>query len=167
MRKGESLSSISKRYYGHFDASKLIAGYNGIKDPVNLEVGTRLILPISDLQIVKKKSPSRPPAQPPTPSRRREGDAFLEKGTSDYFIGDYVGAVTNLKKAVASGLTTNDDISKAHRFLAYSYVALNDREKAKDSFRQALSVDPDLQLDPVYVSPKIMEVFEEVKSGDE
>ncbi len=168
VRKGESLSSIAKRYYGHFDASKLIARYNGIKDPINLEVGTRLILPISDLHIVKKKkSPSRPSARPSTPPRGREGEAFLEKGTSDYFMGDYIGSVKNLKKAVASGLTKNDDISKAHRFLAYSYVALNDREKAKDSFRQALRVDPDLQLDPVYVSPKIMEVFEEVKGGEE
>lgn len=168
VKKGESLSSIAGKYYGQFNTSELIALYNDIKDPINLKVGTRLILPISNLKIVRKKSPTQPRTrQPQPPPGKRAGKEFLEKGTSDYFMGDYVGAVENLRKAIESGLNEKDDISKAHRFLAYSYVALNERVKAKDSFRQALKVDPDLRLDPVYVSPKIMEVFEEVKGSNE
>jgi LysM repeat protein len=164
-KEGESLSSIAKKYYGHFDASELIALYNNVKDPVNLKVGTRLILPIPDLKITSRQSQSRPRPQPKATATKKDGQEFLEKGTSDYFMGDYIGAVKNLQRAVTLGLGAKENMSKAQRFLAYCYVALDQRENAKDSFRQALKVDPDLQLDPVYVSPKIIEIFEEVKNG--
>ncbi|NIQ39960.1 MAG: LysM peptidoglycan-binding domain-containing protein [Proteobacteria bacterium] len=164
-KKGESLSSIAKKYYGHFDASELIALYNNVRDPVNLKAGTRLILPISDLKIISRQSQSRARPQPKSRTAKKDGQEFLEKGTSDYFMGDYTGAVKNLQRAITLGLGTREDMSKAQRFLAYSYVALDQPDNAKDSFRQALRVDPDLQLDPVYVSPKIIEIFEEVRNG--
>ncbi len=165
VERGDSLSRIAEKYYGDFGAAELIALYNNIRDPVNLKVGTSLILPIPDLHVVRKKTPSRSPTKPQTEQTKKGGNAFLERGTSDYFMGNYTDAVDNLERAVELGLSQKDDISKAHRFLAYCYVALNEREKAKDSFHKALRVDPDLTLDPVYVSPKIIEVFEEVKGG--
>ncbi len=163
VRKGDSLSGISKRYYGDINATSLIALYNDVKDATSLRPGTRLILPIGDLRIIRKKSQSQSPRQVRTPPTKREGEAFLERGISEYLIGDYRGAVKNLERSVTVGLKGKDDVSRAHRFLAYSYVALNERKKAKDSFRKALSADPELTLDPVYVSPKIIEVFEEVR----
>jgi LysM repeat protein len=164
VRTGDSLTRIAQRYYGSTDAFNLIALYNDIKDPASLKPGTRLILPISDLKIITGKSRSQPPTQPKVQPSKGKGEAFLENGVRDYFMGDYLGAVKNLQKAVALGLKDNDDMSKVHRFLAYSYVALNKRDKAKDSFRDALKVDPELRLDPVYVSPKIIEVFQEVEA---
>jgi len=163
VRKGDSLSTIAQRYYGDTNSFSLIALYNDIKHPATLKPGTRLILPIQDLRVIRKKDRPRPPAQPKTQPVKGKGAAFLEKGVNDYFMGDYLGAVKNLQKAVALGLRGDDHVSKAHRFLAYSYVALNERNKAKDSFREALKVDPEMRLDPVYVSPKIIDVFEEVK----
>lgn len=56
-------------------------------------------------------------------------------------------------------------VSRAHRFFAYSYVALDERNEAKASFREALKVDPDPTLDPVNVSPKFIEVFQEISEG--
>lgn len=163
VRKGDSLSGIAKRYYGDIDATGLIALYNDIRNPASLTPGTRLILPIADLKIIRKKGRSQGPRQVKTQPPEREGEALLERGISEYFTGDYRGAVKNLQRSVTLGLKDKDDISKAHRFLAYSYVALNERKKAKDSFRRALIADPKLTLDPVYVSPKIIEVFEEVR----
>ncbi len=163
VKKGESLSGIAKKYYGDTSASRLIAQYNNIRDPRNMDPGTRLILPISDLRIVRKGNRPQPPAEPkPVPSTSK-GEAFLEKGVTGYFTGDYLGAVENLQKAIALGLRGNENISRAHRFLAYAYVALNERNKAKDAFRKALEVDPEMKLDPVYVSPKIIEVFQEIR----
>ena len=162
VKKGDSLSTIAQEYYGDINAFGLIALYNGIKNPTNLEPGTRLILPIQDLEIIRT-TPSRSSGQPRSLPARNKGGAFLEAGVSDYFMGDYPGAVRKLREALTLGLTGSDNISKAHRFLAYSYVALNKREKARTSFKKALQVDPGLTLDPVYVSPKIIEIFQEVK----
>lgn len=165
VRKGESLSGIAQRYYGDINAFDLIALYNGIKNPFALRPGTRLVLPIRDLKIIRKKGRSQSPTQPRTQPAKSKGEGSLENGISHYFMGDYLEAVKNLQRAVALGLSGNDNVSKAHRFLAYAYVALNERNKAKDSFREALKVDPEMRLDPVYVSPKIIEVFEEVKGS--
>lgn len=53
VRKGDSLSGIAQRYYGDPDAFSLIALYNDIRNPLNLKPGTRLILPIRDLKIIR------------------------------------------------------------------------------------------------------------------
>jgi LysM repeat protein len=164
VRKGDSLSGIAQRYYGDTSAFSLIALYNNIKDPIALEPGTRLILPIQDLTITGKENRSQTPPRAKTEPIDTKGEAFLEKGIGNYFTGDYQGAVKNLEKAAALGLRDNDNLSKVHRFLAYAYVALDETTKAKDSFREALRVDPELKLDPVYVSPKIMDVFQDVKA---
>ena len=73
-------------------------------------------------------------------------------------------AVIKLEKALSLGLEDKERTSKALRFLAYAYIALDERESAKESFRHALRVDPTLELDPVYVSPKIIEIFREAEA---
>jgi len=54
-----------------------------------------------------------------------------------------------------------------YTYLAYSYIALGKTDEARQQFRDALTIDPELTLDPVYVSPKIIAVFEEVKDAYE
>ena len=165
VRKGDTLATIAQTYYGNIDALNLIALYNDITDPAGLKAGARLTLPIRDLRVVEHKSPTPTPEPTETPSTRISGETLLEKGCNDYFMGDYRGAVKNLEDALTLGLSGTEATSKAHRFLAYCYVALDERERAMDAFQQALRTDPNLTLDPVYVSPKIIDVFEEVKGA--
>jgi hypothetical protein len=51
-----------------------------------------------------------------------------------------------------------------HKLLAFCYVALDDRESAISEFFEVLDLNPRLNLDPVYVSPKIIQVFEAAKT---
>jgi len=164
VRRGDSLSSIAQTFYGEVDDFTLIALYNDIRDPANLEPGILLTLPIFDLTITGKKGRTETPAEPTKTSSRDTGSSFLEKGVQDYFRGRYVRAVIKLEKALSLGLEDEERTSKALRFLAYAYIALDERERAKESFRHVLRVDPTLELDPVYVSPKIIEVFREAKA---
>jgi hypothetical protein len=60
-------------------------------------------------------------------------------------------------------LKREDDIGKSYRFLAYCHIALGERDLGKKAFEKALAIQPGLQLDPTYISPKIMKVFEEVR----
>lgn len=165
VKKGDSLSSIAQEYYSDVHAFTLIALYNDIRDPANLEPGTNLTLPILDLRIVKRENQTETSDQPPKAPPPSKGITHLERGVQSYFRGEYLEAAMDIQTAVSLGLGKKEEISKALRFLAYTYVALNEREKAKDSFRKALEVDQALDLDPVYVSPKIIEVFREAKAG--
>jgi len=164
VKRGESLSSIARKYYGEADDFTLIAVYNDIRDPASLEPGARLTVPIFDLRIIKEKKRAKAPVEPPKPSSPGKGPILLDQGVQDYFNGEYLSAVIKLENAVALGLGEKEMTSKALRFLAYAYIALHEHERAKESFRQALSIDPTLDLDPVYVSPKIIEIFRETQA---
>lgn len=50
-----------------------------------------------------------------------------------------------------------------YTYQAFAYVALDRKELAKITFRYLLMLNPRLTLDPRYVSPKIIEIFEESK----
>ncbi len=50
-----------------------------------------------------------------------------------------------------------------YTYLAFARVSLGQNEVARKDFEAALELDPKLALDPVYVSPKIIVLFNEVK----
>lgn len=49
------------------------------------------------------------------------------------------------------------------KLVAFSWVALGRREEAKEEFKAILEIDPALTLDPLLISPKIIQVFEEAR----
>ena len=50
-----------------------------------------------------------------------------------------------------------------HTYLGYIEFALGKSDSAKVQFGAALSLNPEIKMDPVYTSPKIIALFEEVK----
>lgn len=58
---------------------------------------------------------------------------------------------------------SSQELLEVHKLLAFCYVALDDHESAISEFFDVLDLNPRLTLDPVYVSPKIIEVFETAK----
>ncbi len=90
---------------------------------------------------------------------------MLEKAKLHYNNGEYESAITQLENALQylKQLNQNEQV-EAYKYLAFSYVAFGDREKAKEQFKRALDLDPKLELDPATVSPKIIKVFEEAKA---
>ena len=178
VKKGETLAIISERFYGDIKKYTLIASYNFISDPKALEPGQRLIIPVSDLEIIEDKKPKEkkvveakkdltaktPEKAPPkTEVVSAEGQKILKKGIDNYFKGGYDEAISEINMAIEKGLPQNEDMLKAYRFLAYTHVARDEKDEAKKAFTKALAIDPKMELDPVYVSPKIIEVFNEVK----
>lgn len=185
VKKGETLAIIAEKFYGDIKRYTLIASYNFISDPKTLEPGQKLIIPISDLEIVegkvkktdeKKVVKAEPAKELPKenavqkkedikkePQTKDENQLILKKGIESYFKGKYDEAVTEINSALEKGLKEKEDKLKAHRFLAYTYVAKEEKDEAKREFKKALEIDPKMELDPVYVSPKIIEVFKEVK----
>lgn len=92
-------------------------------------------------------------------------EIMLGKAKDHYYSGEYEFAIRELENALQflKQLKQTDQV-EAHKYLAFSYVAFGDRIKAKEQFKKALVLDPQLELDPATVSPKIIKVFEEAKA---
>jgi len=90
----------------------------------------------------------------------------LERGIRQLAEGDFEGAVLTLD-AAARGLAGDPararDLGRAYLHLGIAYVALEQRERARVSFREALRHDKDLRLLPDRYSPKVIAVFEEAR----
>lgn len=50
-----------------------------------------------------------------------------------------------------------------HQYAAYNLIAMNRQEEAIFHVRKTLTLTPDLELDPLLISPKIIAVFQEVR----
>ncbi|MEO0129320.1 MAG: tetratricopeptide repeat protein [candidate division WOR-3 bacterium] len=90
---------------------------------------------------------------------------MLDRAKLYYNNGEYESAIKQLESALQylKQLNKNEQV-EAYKYLAFSYVAFGDKEKAKEQFKKALTLDPKLELDPATVSPKIIKVFEEAKA---
>ncbi|MGQ9464832.1 MAG: tetratricopeptide repeat protein [bacterium] len=101
-------------------------------------------------------------------SQQVSGDSLvkmLEMAKLFYNNGEYENAIKQLEDALQylKQLNQSEQV-EAYKYLAFSYVAFGDKEKAKDQFKKALLLEPKLELDPATVSPKIIKVFEEAKA---
>ena len=90
---------------------------------------------------------------------------MLEAAKVYYNNGEYESAIMELENALQflKQFKQSDQV-EAYTYLAFSYVAFGDNEKAKGTFQKALTLNPKLELDPAVVSPKIIKVFEEAKA---
>jgi tetratricopeptide (TPR) repeat protein len=92
-------------------------------------------------------------------------DSMLEQARTCYNNAEYENAISQLEKTLQFlGLLKRSDQIEAYKYLAFSYVAFGDTDKAKEQFKKLLALNPRLELDPVTVSPKIIKVFDETKS---
>lgn len=91
-------------------------------------------------------------------------DTVLAKARLFYETGKYQEALDELKGLIASGEEFKPHIMvEIYKYLAFCSSAFDQRDVAKRNFMKALTYDPNLELDPVFTSPKIMSLFKEAK----
>lgn len=163
VKKGESLTVIANRYFGDPNKFRLIKSYNFIDDPRAIDPGMEILIPIVDVEVKTGFDPSRHASTSALLPEEQLGFPWLAEGVHLYCAGEYRAALQNLKEALKRGLERKEDISKAYRFGAYCHIALGEGGLGKKALKEALAIDPGLKLDPNYISPKIMGIFEEVQ----
>ena len=62
-------------------------------------------------------------------------------------------------------MLTGNQVVTIQRHLGTAYVALGRMDLAVNAFRAALTRQPDLQLDTVRTSPRVMRAFEEAREA--
>ncbi len=89
----------------------------------------------------------------------------LAQATFQY--GDYAGATRILDVLTqARNLERTQDQIEAYRLLGLSRFFLNQLEPSVHAFVELLSLDPDFQLDPLYVPPQAVAFFETVRRNN-
>ncbi len=91
-------------------------------------------------------------------------ESLLDKVKQHYYDGEYKEAIEVLEKASSElAKLENQKKLELYMYLAFSYMAFDNEESAREQFRNILDIDPDFSLDPEMVPPKIINLFEDVK----
>ncbi len=94
------------------------------------------------------------------------GTDELARGVRQIAEGDFENAVLTLDGAVRSLAQEPAhvrELAQAYLNLGIAYVALDQRERARAAFKEALLRDKDLRLLPDRYSPKVIAAFEEAR----
>jgi len=191
LKRGESLATLAKRFYGDTDLSHVLRSYNGIDDPRRLNVGQKIEVPLVSFlkegkapRTPKKTRSSKPatpvpapvksdkptvepaskPAAPVTP--RYESKIALARKA--YSLGEYGRARELLEALQPDVLRDGNNIERAEllRMIAFVYVAFDLPVQACAAHRSLSRLSPKTRLDPEFVSPKIRRILSEcLESG--
>jgi hypothetical protein len=82
----------------------------------------------------------------------------LRRATQAYSNLAFSEAIALARQASRERLGS-DDQARAYELLGFAYASLDSTRKATEAFKQALLLNPDRQLDPSRVSPKITSAF--------
>jgi hypothetical protein len=94
----------------------------------------------------------------------REND-IVPRAESLYSQGKYLLVIDLLELALSDTIgVARDERVALLELLGSSYVAVGNVESAKKQFEQMLLLDPEMEMDPLSTSPKILSVFQEAKA---
>ena len=96
----------------------------------------------------------------PAPSARAQTpqNATLRQALQAYDNVDFTRAIALARRALADRMTGPDQ-ARAYELLGFAYSATDSQLKAVDAFKQTILLDPDRELDPRRISPKITSLF--------
>jgi len=95
----------------------------------------------------------------------RKGEPALAAGLKQYDEGEYAGSAKNLRAAINQGLS-NKDLVSAYKHLAFINCASGRERQCRDEFRQALAIDPAMELAPAEAGHPVWgPIFRSLKAG--
>ncbi len=109
--------------------------------------------------------PPAPPAVTPTePSLTLPAADQLKQARATYEYGNYASAIDQLERLLASRrLESPQDQLEAYRLLGLAHFFSAHTEDARRAFVTLLSLDPDFQLDPLYVPPQAVRFLDQIR----
>lgn len=163
---GENVLDVAERFLGDKKYGWMVAGYNGIQNPV-LEPGQLLLIPLTDLRLTADGQRAARRALEgwgglggEQRAEQAAAGAELPALFTDVRSGRYAEAVARgVALLVGSSLTTPQRAS-VHRQLLEAYAALGATGRAADACREWQRAAPHAAIDPVLMSPKLVAACE-------
>lgn len=171
--QNENVLRIAKNYYGPgVEHARRLRRFNNLRFN-RLERGQLILVPLPDLilseegrRIIEQETGSAPAAGEVRALQARiEED--LPRLAEHLRRGRFAEAVALGNRLLGTDVLTGNQIVTIQRELGTAYVALGREDLAIEAFRAALSRQPDLQLDSVRTSPRVMRAFQRAKEHEE
>ncbi len=167
---GDTLSAIAKRYLG--DEALELKRLRRFNAGARIERGRIVLVPLLDLRLVgeggaeAREAFQQAAGDGGAQAIQEEIAGFLPELIQRVRDGQYVEAVALANRILGMRRLTSSQTVTVHKELAVAYVALERLDLAEAAFRTALALQPNLELDSVRTSPRVLEAFNRAKLGD-
>jgi hypothetical protein len=163
---GDTFADLSRRFYGTKKYGGLIATYNFIRDPkpapgaqVEIPLGAPRLAPLVLQELTNERLLGV------SGEANREDREGLQEANALLRRGDYWAVPLRLLQLLAMAHASDNHIAEVFKLLAIAYVAVDQRDLAVRTFREALLRKPGMTLDVVTTSPKVIRAFVDAKSS--
>ena len=169
LKQSETLLSVAEQYYPSRDDQRLFRSFNLGKG--RLVRGHIVLVPLFDLVLSDE---GRARLEAATGARVETGETRGAQSQIDQKLpllreavqeGRFVEAVTLGNQLLGSGQLTGYQEISIQRELATAYLALSREDLAVQAFSEALKKQPDLELDSVRTSPRVLKCLEMAKKA--
>lgn len=165
LKKGESLSTVARRFYRTTRRASSLKDYNGGQEP---GPGTTITVPIFDRAALAPHKKGPPPLTA-SPASQAEGSNFdpaaVQAAVAAYHAGNFSEAQQALEEQLELG-PPKASLPLMLQYLGFCAVAHDQPGDAEEYFRQWLQLQPSATLDPVRTSPKILEQFNRARQTE-
>lgn len=169
LKQGENLMMVADQYYAKREEKALFRAFNLGK--VRLARGHIVLVPLFDL-VLSEEGKARLEAA--TGERVESGEVRNAQAQIDERLpalrsavqdGHFVEAVALGNQLLGSHQLTGHQEISIQRELATAYLALSREDLAVQAFARALEKQPDLELDSVRTSPRVLKALETAKKA--
>ena len=160
---GETLAKIAKTYMG--DDPRSLKRLRRFNPGARIERGQIVLVPIFDLRLVgvgrseAKEAFAEAVGGGASRVVQQQVDALLPSLIEQIKTGRFEEAVALANRLLGMRRLTSSQTVTIQKELAVAYVALERSDLAEAAFRRALSLQPNLELDSVRTSPRVLEAF--------
>ncbi len=164
---GETLAKISRLYMPDAPLSlKRIRRFNA---GARIERGQIVLVPLFDLRLAGEgrteasEAFARAAGGGSAKAAQDEVESSLPKLIEQVKRAEFAEAVSLGNRLLGTESLTSTQVVTIQKELAVAYVALDRTDLAEASFRSALALQPNLELDTVRTSPRVLEAFSRAK----
>lgn len=166
----DTVMALATEYYGDAAEARTLRHFNSLPARVRtLTRGQVILVPLRDLVLSAEGQRLVDAAIAPTATAATGGAVRdLQQHIADELPplqdevrhGQFTEALAHGSRLLGSGELTGNQIVTIERALAVCYVALDREDLAITAFREALTRQPDLELDSRRTSPRVLSAFE-------
>jgi len=171
VRPGETLAKIAKIYMPETPLSlKRLRRFNA---GARIERGQVVLVPLFDLRLAGEGRAeasdafTRAAGAGAAKEAQDEVESALPKLIQQVHKAEFAEAVSLGNRLLGANSLTSTQVVTIQKELAVAYVALERTDLAEASFRSALALQPNFELDTVRTSPRVLEAFNRAKQPGE
>jgi LysM repeat protein len=171
VRPGETLAKIAKIYMPESPLSlKRLRRFNA---GARIERGQVVFVPLFDLRLAGEGRAeasdafTRAAGAGAAKEAQDEVESALPRLIQQVHKAEFAEAVSLGNRLLGANSLTSTQVVTIQKELAVAYVALERTDLAEASFRSALALQPNFELDTVRTSPRVLEAFNRAKQPEE